>query len=315
MDRRPERYPIRFDSRLVEDAVLLAEPGLHPLLRLRFRRERDALYRLEDLEERDLEFALLHQRWFGAMELGEPLALAIREHWGLVASTNRCLVLPAVSAGDEDADLREERPAPDTDPLDRGHDADGRLTIVIRVRSKTIAERAAFQGFLDHEFLHVADMLDPGFGYCAELPALEGGPARLRQAQNRYRVLWDCTIDGRLHRQGKVPPELVRRRRQEFEASFPELGAAIEPEFQRWFEGPRPTHDEILRASCNSAPRSLSGICPLCRFPYPSLNTAAASTHGILAEIRADFPSWSPEHGICIPCVDLYQARLVDARP
>jgi hypothetical protein len=310
MDHGPERYVIEFDSRLMEDAVMLADGKLHPMARLRFRRKRDEIYRIEDPEERDAAFVDFHHRWFERLDLGGPVAGAVRAHWERIASTRRCLVLPAATAREEDADLRSEVPLdhPETAPDERG--PRDRPSVLIRVRAATVVDRDAFERFLDHELLHVVDMLDPGFGYRTELPIPEGGPAQARRVRERYRILWDCTIDGRRFRAGKVPVEVVERRRAEFRHGFPELGGEGDAEFERWFHGPRPVHDDLVRLACAGAGPARSGICPLCRFPYATLSSARNGPQGeALAEIRADFPSWRPEHGICVPCADLYRAR------
>jgi hypothetical protein len=308
MGHESASYAIEFDSRLVEDAVMLSEDGLHPLARVRFRRERDLIYRLEDPEDRDRAFSVFHHGWFDRMEIGEPVARRIREHWDRISVTRRCLVMPASSPRDQDADLRTDA------PIDSASDAEleERSSVLIRVCVTTLADRETLERFLDHELLHVTDMLDPSFGYRTELPAAEGGPARARRTQDRYRILWDCTIDGRLHRDGKLPATAAVRCRAEFERGFPELGSGADDEFRRWFEGPRPSHDELVRLARTEVSSEHSGICPLCRFPYAELSSPEDGPRGeVLEQIRTDFPAWLPEHGICVPCIGLYRARQV----
>ena len=59
--------------------------------------------------------------------------------------------------------------------------------------------------YVRHEFTHLSDMLDPAFGYAPtlDLPGLNGAQQRL--ARERYRLLWDITIDGRLTAAGRTP--------------------------------------------------------------------------------------------------------------
>ena len=151
--------------------------------------------------------------------------------------------MPVSTPRDEDADLRTDAPI---DPVEND-ELEERASVLIRVRSATLVHSETWERFLDHELLHVVDMLDPSFGYRTELPVAEEGPAKTRRMQDRYRILWDCTIDGRLHRAGKLSAPTATRRRAEFERGFPELGPQLESEFLRWFEGPRPSHDELVR--------------------------------------------------------------------
>lgn len=291
-------YRIRFDARLVEDAVLLAEEQLHPLQRLRFRQGRNELYGLDDPDARERAFHGFHHRFFLEMELGAPVARAIGAHPDVRSGTCRCLVFSAPTAAEEEADLRV------------GTSSARPPSILMRVCSTTVVDRVAFERFLDHEFLHLSDMLDPDFGYSPELPVAEGGPARVRQMRERYRVLWDCTIDGRLHRAGRLAPQVLDQRREEFAAWFPELGSNHELEFRRWFEGPRPGHEQILRAAGGSAGPGHPVTCSLCRFPYASLNRDSSRLpSGLLRHVRSDFPGWQPEQGICEPCLVLYETR------
>lgn len=49
------------------------------------------------------------------------------------------------------------------------------------------------------ELLHVADMLDERFGYVRE--TFSGEPSRQNLQRDRYRVLWDTYVAGRLDRE------------------------------------------------------------------------------------------------------------------
>jgi hypothetical protein len=92
----------------------------------------------------------------------------------------------------------------------------------------------------------VEDMLDPGFGYVRELPGIERDPAALKLLRERYRVVWDVTVDGRLSRQGLLESGVREARRAEFVRAFSMLGPGAEDAFGQWFEGPRPDHAAIV---------------------------------------------------------------------
>jgi hypothetical protein len=290
---------VLFDARLVEECVLLAEARQEGLLRLRLRRERDALYEAGDPEDRERRFEQLHRRWFERMALGSPL-LALLD--GRAPTVQRCVVVPAATADEEGADLRDER------PLDDAGVVEARPTLILQMRPQTLIDAAGLGRLLEHEILHVEDMLDPAFGYrCDRLPA-PNGPGASRRATDRYRVLWDCSIDGRLHRLGRVGDDILERRRREFAAAFPAAEHETDGGFRRWFEGPRPTHDALL-AACAANAGSASGYCPLCRFPSPRLEGGDAVDAAVARRIREGFPDWEPAAGACRQCLDLYAAQ------
>lgn len=309
MDRSPDRHDVYYVAALIEETVLLAESRQNPLMRLRFRHERDRLYEIDDPERREREFEPFHRRWFERLGLGEPVASALAEHPSLGLRTRRCIVSPAVRAGDEGADLRDERRVDDSGVTGQAPGREDSLpTIVIQIRATTFVDPDLCRRLLAHEFLHLTDMLDPAFGYPRE-PPTEAGSPRLRRTMDRYRVLWDCTIDGRLYRRGRVGEDVAVARRREFEAWYPELGPDTQREFRRWFEGPRPTHDEIAAAARNGVSAARSGVCPLCSFTYAELWNGSPLPGAVLQRIHEDFLEWRPEQGICRQCLDLYATR------
>jgi len=178
-------------------------------------------------------------------------------------------------------------------------------------------------------------MLDPIFGYEPRLPKGELGPAHERLLQDRYRVLWDIYIDGRLVHKNWAPSSVRARRRHEFTKTFPMLADRIEEAFSRFFGGCSLTHADLVSFVINptrqisnfeirisdlpTGPRhsfTPGGWCPLCGFP-----THAFEPHpdrlppDLVARIRADFPAWSPTLGLCQQCSDLYQARSQSLTP
>jgi hypothetical protein len=177
---------------------------------------------------------------------------------------------------------------------------------------ETLLAPAALLPFLRRELQHVADMLDPRFGYAPHLPAVAGGPAYERLLRDRYRVLWDVTVDGRLVRAGLLEPAVRQARRREFLAAFSGLADA-EERFAQLFADPAPTHAGltafVLATARGARP---GGACALCGFPTSDLEpdpaALAAETGG---EIAADFPEWTAAEGCCRQCADLYRARAL----
>ena len=303
MTARSEPSLISFDPRLVEETVLLAERLLNGEDRREFRAERDRLYGLSDPDERETRFAGFHAKWFVRLVLGDEIRELLEEIPGFrsrPAPVSRCAVIRAISAKEEGADLHEER--------GRGAQA-GKPALVIKMCPTTLLDAGRLRLLLRRDLLHVADMLDPSFEYSVATPEVEGGATREKIIRDRYRVLWDVTVDGRLASRGKLTGEIEAIRRNEFLASFGVLGSGVAEKFDRLFHGPRPTHAEMWTMAC--APGG-AGLCPLCRFPTPVLQAAPGLLPAaLIAAIEQEFPRWRPEAGLCAHCADLYASRPV----
>jgi len=302
-----QQYPVEFEAKLIEEAVMLAESNLHPFKRSRFRRERDKCYLISDVELRETAFNTLHHRWFTEMALDNPLTSAFADHPEIRNGTKGCLVLWSHKKKNEYADLLKEKqnlkpsPKPSHKP-----------SLVIRVQPHTISDSNTFKYFLDRELLYIEDMLDPDFGYTADCPQLDGGSAHNDFLRRRYRTVWDCTIAGRLLRQESLTDVQLKRTQKEFEMCFPELGQETGSRFQRLIEIDQPTHHEILALACEPQTDGTTGICPLCQFPYAELEFQSPRlTESVLKSIHNDFPDWNEAKGICIQCLDLYTVYVL----
>jgi hypothetical protein len=296
---------IILDPVLAEEAVLraiAAQPREREL-----RAARDAAYCLDDADARERAFADLHVSWFAKLDLGQPLRLALGELPALAATCARALVRPARRRADEGADL-----------LVRAED--GERTIAVQVRPDAFAAPAALLELLRWELRHVADMVDPAFAYRPELPLTDAGPSRTPLLRDRYRVLWDTVIAGRLERAGLLAPERGRAVRAAFARAFPMLGDESEAVYRRFHSGAAATHDEILalalepRAGDAGAGLRPGEACPVCRFPTHDLEPRADDLPApVVASIQRDIPSWRPSSGLCRQCADLYRARVAAA--
>jgi hypothetical protein len=89
-------------------------------------------------------------------------------------------------------------------------------------------------------------MLDRDFGYEPRLPAGDGPTLRAGRRAERYRVLWDAYVDGRLVAAGRAPVSVRLARLREFGRAFPELGEQAETAFRRFFEAGRCTHADLV---------------------------------------------------------------------
>lgn len=301
---------LSYAPELIEEAVLLAEPTGTAEDRRTFRRERDRLYEIADIDQREARFRSLHRQWFMRRGLHLVVERIVAERAADVAArVTDGRVLRALTRREEGADLIDRvRPG----------SADLKPLLVLRLRPATLLASESLSALLHHELMHVGDMLDPSFGYERALPASDDGPSADNIVRDRYRVLWDVTIDGRLARTGLASDAVRAARRREFAATFSMLGSRCQDVFDEWFDRIQPTH--ALMSALAQAPTGSAGTkstdarrCPLCRFPVASLDLhpERLSTNG-LAAIEADHPAWHIDQGLCPQCLDLYEARHED---
>lgn len=294
------RLEPEFAPRLVEAGVLERIRG-HAHERA-FRAERDAVYDIADPEPREVAFEALHACWFEQLALDRPFREEIAEHPGVAEACGRWLVADARGAREEAADLLVG-PA-------------GRPTLLVRVLPATVAAGERLRPMLRRELLHVADMLDPGFGYEAVLPAGATGGARERSIRDNYRVLWDAYVDGRLVRLGVLPATVRGERMREFGRAFPYLGPRADAAFEQFFGGRRLTHAVLMAFAAGGPAGAPLPRCRLCDLPTRDFEPApGALPHQVQAAIRRDFPSWWPADGLCRRCAELYASRAAVCAP
>lgn len=299
--------PIELDYEpgFLEEAVRRALIG-RPEARL-FHRQRETVYWVDEAEDRARAFTVLDARWFARLGLGKPIETALAEQPTIPAEIARCAVGRPRRPREAGAELlvRETEEQELT--------ASGRVLRLLidpelLVNPELLPDRDSLIDFLRRELAHVADMLDPTFGYQPRLPSVIG-PAAERQQRERYRVLWDITIDGRLMRAGKLPARVRERRWLEFSRSFAALGARAAEVFGKFFDDPKPTHATIVAqlVEPGMAERTAASACPLCGFPATDLSPGELNDD-LIEEIARDFPGWRPEHRCCRQCGDLYRA-------
>jgi len=281
--------------------VLLAERRLCAAEAAAFRAERDRIYEVDEPDERELRFEELHGRFFLRFGLDRPLHEALAERSELLLRTRGCRVLPTISRREEMADVRADVGAPmAAAPM-----------IVVRLRPQSLLDPEALRTLLRRELLHVADMLDPAFGYLKELPSVETDPAALNLLRERYRVLWDATVDGRLWREGRLGTRARADRLSEFARAFPMLRETAQAAFAPWFDGPRSTHAAIVAFIQEPLGPGTAdeARCPLCRLPACVLERGPAGLdRDVWRAIERDHPGWRPEQGRCARCAEAYEA-------
>jgi len=300
---------IEYEPRFLDEAVLRAA-ATRPEGRL-FYRERERLYALADPEERSTAFDRLSAAWFERLDLARPLASALAEQPQLGDAIALCAVGRPPRPRERGAELLV-RSAPGTPPT-----AAARLLRLLLPPELLLAPEVATP-FLRRELQHVADMLDPRFGYEPRLPPAAGGATHERLLRDRYRVVWDTTVDGRLLRRGWQAPAVRGERQDEFVRTFAALGDEAPRVFARFFDDPAPSHRAIIAfVASPAAEEGAAGprACPLCGCPTTAfagdLSDLPSET---LAEIGGAYPGWTAATGCCPQCADLYRARPMSLR-
>lgn len=294
-----------FDDDLVEGVVQLCaagkRSGVPPLQIRRFQAERERCYRVLDPDERATAFARVHLSWFAEWGIEKFLAATAARFPVLDGALSALAFRQACGKNEEGAELY--------------CDAGGQRRSMVSLRPERFADEPSLTRFLHHELAHLADMVDPGFGYSPHLERTGQTASQLRLTRERYRVLWAVSIDGRLIRRGIETVADEGRRRSEFDRAFAFLPEARRGElFAALWSGRLATHSELLELA--SDPRGLQGShapvpgadCPLCGFPAFEWTGAASLKPAARERIQAEFPAWRETDAVCARCAEMYNA-------
>jgi len=297
-----------YAPRLIEEAVFLAQHDSD--ISAEIQEPRSHIYEIVDVNERDRLFSEFNRTWFDRLGLGKVIGQSLQEQPLIGAHVERSFVVSATQAKEEGAELFV---APDE--VENGH---RRRTLRLLLRPESLLNEEALRPFLRHELFHISDMLDPTFAYEPILPKAEGGPTYDTLITNRYRVLWDVTIAGRMVRRSWSAATVRDQQLYEFHRAFPMLDGECDTYFKRFFDAAEPRHNELAsfafdpRAATDSVSnQAVAGThCSLCRFPSHAFESAPAHLGAeVLAAIKEDFPEWTPVKGLCVQCADLYRGR------
>jgi hypothetical protein len=297
---------LRYDEDLIEAAVFLRASGrckgIPSLQIARFHRERERLYQILNPDERNTAFFRLHLEWFREWGLEQPLTNTLKEFTVVGEKLTFLAIRKTTVKKEEGAELYVNE--------------SGDRTGLLALRLERFADdSSSLEAFLRHEFTHLHDMLDPLFGYnpVLELPGLNAAQRRL--ATERYRLLWDITIDGRLAFAGWQPMTA----REQHEAAFAR-GYCFWPEsrrgkvFETLWHNRATKHSALLgfitdprglRQTSGPAP---GASCPLCDFPTFVWAQDLDLRPEIINRVAAEFPGWTSDQGLCKRCLETYEA-------
>lgn len=194
-----------YDPALVEQATFLAaragaehECALHQLL--------DPLYGIPDVELRLRGFRAAYADMFRRMGLDRIVPAYTRLFPRIGNRLTRCLVRQAERLRAQSVDLYHDKTV-------QGATA-AVPTLIIALCPEFFLDPAQLRPWMYRQLLHVDDMLDDEFAYHRALPEVSATERNL--IRDRYGVLWDMYVEGRLVRSGLID-------RREAERLWPSL--------------------------------------------------------------------------------------------
>jgi len=295
---------LHYDEDFIEAAVSLCSGGRRqgvPSQQIaRFHREREQPYSILDPDERNAAFFRLHLKWFRQWGMEKLIADVLQEFPLLPETLALLAVRKALGRHDEGAELY----------VNQRSQRNG----IVALRPERFLQDGSLQDYLRHEFTHLRDMLDPAFGYSPELdlPGLQAAQRRL--ARERYRLLWDISIDGRLAATGHPPMANREQHAAAFSRAYPFWSASSQASvFDSLWNNTAPRHAHFLALIADprglrDAHRPAPGApCPLCDFSTFEWSPAETLSPEILSLIGGEFPSWTPAQGLCGRCRDAYE--------
>lgn len=306
---------IQFDPALVEQSVGHAVHG-NRHLEAELHRSIDPLYAMDPGTKRDTQFSEAYFRFFSRLGLDSTFTRLFEEQPTIGRDIERCLIREAPRSKNECAELLVKGGGEDLNPDER--------TLVIQVTVASLVEGDRLRSRIRRELFHVADMLDEKFAYRRE--QIDGLPSRQNLIRDRYRVLWDANIEGRLSRLGFEDEHASARIRTSFACVFGiESESLANQVFDRVFSSESLTHAQLFEwaespellhgKTAGSMPvASAGGACPLCGFPtFDWFEFPPNFPRSILGSICESHSDWSLDHGACRQCVEIYSS--VSATP
>lgn len=306
LNLKDKHMQLRYDEDLIEAAVFLVARRASGLQALRFHREREKAYAILDPDERNAAFFAVHLAWFREWGVEQQLTDCLNEFPLLAQNLDLLALRKAQRKSDEGAELYVSTET-------------GRRSGILALSPDWLGSQPArLSRFLRHELFHLSDMVDPAFGYVPELDLAGRSPARQRLARERYRLLWDICIDGRLTACGHAEPAFRDRHAAAFALAVPSWPKEQrETIFKSLWTDPFPSHAGLVsflddpssdsRENLRSAPGAL---CPLCGFPTFTWAVPEELDSAVIARIAGEFPHWSMEQGLCARCHAVYKAAV-----
>ncbi len=300
---------IEYDPQLVEQAVFLAVRAGSPHIEGELHAAADPLYTMPAGGDREAGFRRVYATWFSRLKLDAILVNLLAERPLIAEHVSRCIIRQAPRRKAESAELFVRPSDAATAPTDR--------TLIIQLCPPSLLDTDRLASYLRRELFHISDMLDARFGY--ELESVNGLPARQNLVRDRYRVLWDIYVEGRLHRQGRSGDQSRTGLPAMFARAFNRPAAEdCRSTFDRIHRATELTHSQLLNWAVH--PQSLfpatvgrrlttqpgpGEACPLCGFPTHDWFDFPGNGAGSLAKsLQSHYPDWVPQDGACRLCAE-----------
>ena len=257
------------------------------------------------------KFIEIHATFFERLKLGSTLSTLLAQRPLIEKHVHRCVIRDAARTKNESAELFVKQSEQPTSPTDR--------TLIVQVCPQSLISPRRVVARFRRDFLHISDMLAERFSYKPE--ALEGLQARQNLIRDRYRVLWDIFVQGRLTHDGFAEESYTLRLRTMFERVFESQAAELRAVFDRVFDDQGLTHRQLLDWAIDptmlfnegsvSRPtrkrQSPGEECPLCGFPtHDWFEFPTDDSRSVVDAIRSSHPQWRPDSGACRQCAEIY---------
>lgn len=301
---------IGYDPALVEIAVFLAVYEERKLEK-EFHEASDKLYALEPGREREDLFRSVNGVFFKRLGLDVPIDSLFNELPTISENVSRCVIREAVRGRDESAEMFVQNRKTATD----------QRTLVIQACPRSLVHPERFIPVMRRELWHVADMLDENFQYRRE--EIDGMLARQNLIRDRFSVLWDLYIEGRLERMGLSSPQFDQALRAKLAHVFGiDDPAALDTGVNQVFQVGSLTYGDLMQWA--KSPEALVGAefvpssrkagdagapCPLCGFPtHDWFEFGPPDDATLIGSIVSDYPHWTVDEGACRQCAEIYTA-------
>lgn len=275
----------------------------------------DPIYETQTPEGRSKAFQVVFQKLFAAWRLGALFEEAVAE-FPLFEEVELVFFKMTVYTKNAGADLMAK---------DR---AVGPKVVMTQVLAQHCDDDAGMRKFLRHEFMHVSDILDEAFRY---EEALVGGVPRENWVLDRYKLLWDIYIDGRLCDRAESPENGAAGHKDDFDRLYAKIPEQHRQTAFDWFSNARDlTHADILELAKDTGYfLQMAGIanvqgleedgsyeaanlpgapCPLCKFPtyHWAEDLFEGLEEQVTKAIEENHPGWTPHDGACPRCIEGY---------
>ncbi|MCF6157918.1 MAG: hypothetical protein E3K32_04955 [wastewater metagenome] len=312
---------LEFDPGLIEEVIFrelkIREERGDFTLTEEYHSLTDPIYDNFPLDERSAEFKKIDWNFFKKLGFLDFFKVAFDEFPEFKEKVVGGVVAKAKGTFDEGASLTK---GPNEDVTQK--------RVVLRILSDHFQDLAYLKKLVNHELMHVSDMLCESFAYKDEY--LGCNPMEENIIKERYSVFWDIFVDSRLIRKGKDTISDREGRFLEFQSLYKkipiEVKAAI---FDVLWQDEHLTHDRILELAkdVNKVMKIAEGLpvdeqmqnikktllpgaqCPLCQFRTYNWVENIENEAYTIEGIKKDFPDWNPEDGVCDRCVEVYRVR------